>query len=154
MIPSTCPGEAEAQHETPRPTDGTFERCTRGSTPAVALILTLTGCTAPPTVVGEVELLANPSGRAPLTALLRFSTEQPARVTLRINDGDVANTVTPSPDFAIDHEVPVLGMKASREITLEVTLEDERGRTTTLEPLHASTPALPDGLPPIEVAIA
>ena len=54
------------------------------------LLLTLWGCSQPPSIVGEPELEMNPSGNAPLSGLLTFRTDQPARATLTIGDGEAA----------------------------------------------------------------
>lgn len=121
---------------------------------AALFALATVGCTGPPRVVGELELEPNPSGHAPLAALLRFTTDQPARVRLAIDNGDGVTEVTPSEAFATGHAVPVLGVRAGRANTITVTLESEAGKTTTAEPVTFDAPPIPESFPPIEVLIS
>ena len=81
---------------------------------AIAAVATSLACAGPPELTGELELEANPSGNVPLGALLRFTTDRPARVTLAIDSGDTREEVTPSQAFSTDHEVMVLGARPDR----------------------------------------
>ena len=81
---------------------------------AIAGIATTFACAGPPQLTSELELKANPSGNVPLSALLRFTTDRPARVTLAVDSGDSREEVTPSQAFSTEHEVMVLGARPDR----------------------------------------
>lgn len=124
----------------------------RRATPTILFLAAVVlGCSPPPQLVGELELEPNPSGRAPLAALLHFETDRPARATLTIDDGDTVTEVTPSQAFATEHQVPVLGVAAGRANTISVRLASEDGRITEAGSVTFDAPALPDHLPPVEV---
>jgi arylsulfate sulfotransferase len=114
------------------------------------------GCSAPPpTVVGTPVLQMNPSGKAPLSGLLSFTTDQPSRATLTISDDDFNElTVTPVDDFTTEHELMVLGLRPDRTNTVEVTLENEGGLTASGLSIDVQTRPLPDTVPPITVSIS
>lgn len=113
------------------------------------------GCSGPPGLDGEIRLTQDPSGRAPLTAVLEFSTDRPARVHLAIDNGDLRTEVTPTEAFRTQHSVPILGVGAGKSVVVEVILESESGKkTSTPQSVSFTTPALPDDFPPIEVRIS
>jgi arylsulfate sulfotransferase len=125
---------------------------------AFALVLAcaaLAACSQPPAeVVGDISLEMNPSGRVPLAGLLKFSTDQPARVSLTIGDDEASTTVTPKDEFNTEHELMVLGLRAGRVNTVAVSLENESGAVTEPPPIEIETPPLPDDFPPINVTLS
>ena len=103
-------------------------------------------------------LQANPSGRVPLAAVIRFDAGTGIRSRLTITDGD--NTWSASFDDARQQDgsysLPVVGMRPHREhrITLELTAPD--GATATHHFTHR-TPPLPENpleIPPFDVKVS
>jgi hypothetical protein len=118
--------------------------------PSLLLVL-ISGCAEPPRLQGELELETNPSGHAPLAALLHFTTDKPARVTLSIDNGQTVAEVTPSDAYANEHHVPILGVAPGRANAIAVRLTDEGGRVSEAGSVTFEAPPLPEALPPIEV---
>ncbi|MEE2778064.1 MAG: aryl-sulfate sulfotransferase [Acidobacteriota bacterium] len=117
----------------------------------IAIVAAAIGCGGPPQLTSDIELEANPSGKVPLAALLRFTTDQPARVTLAIDNGDDVTEVTPSQALVTEHEVMVLGTLPGRTNVIEVRLAGESGEAVSVGSVDFETPPLPDLFPPIEV---
>ena len=108
------------------------------------------GCSGPP-VASDVTLTPNPNPNAPLVGILTFTSDRPVVPTLVIDDGEHQQTVTPDEEPRTEHETLVLGLRPARRHTVTVTIRDERGRESVLEPLAIETPPLPDDFPPIVV---
>ncbi|HVS64973.1 MAG TPA: aryl-sulfate sulfotransferase [Thermoanaerobaculia bacterium] len=119
---------------------------------ASGAVLTLGACAGPP-VAENVSLEPGPNPAVPLVGVLTFTSDRPVVPTLVIDDGERRQEVTPDAEPRTEHEVPVLGLRPARVHTVTVTIRDERGRETTLEPLSIETPALPDDTPPIAVTV-
>ena len=101
--------------------------------------------TTPPAIV------LNESGMAPLAATVTVETDRATRPVLTVSSTDSSFTVD-FVNFATDHVLPVLGLKANRSYTIDVTLVDDQGRAETLgTPLTVITDPLPDDMPLIEV---
>lgn len=99
------------------------------------------------------QLMANPSGRAPLTAALQIGLENVKDVNVTIDDGErrwsVPREWTDDPETGI----PIAGMKPEKthQILVQITLADG---SVIEESLSHSTPGLPESLlefPPINV---
>jgi arylsulfate sulfotransferase len=108
------------------------------------------GCGGPP-VASDVTLTPNPNPNAPLAGILTFTSDRPVVPTLFIDDGEHQQRVTPNEEPRTEHETLVLGLRPARRHTVTVTIRDERGRESVLEPLEIATPPLPDDFPPIVV---
>ncbi|MEW5928594.1 MAG: aryl-sulfate sulfotransferase [Gemmatimonadota bacterium] len=98
-----------------------------------------------------IELVANPSGRAPLTALATVRTREAAVVELRLLGGDSLGYAVPGP--ATEHVLPVLGLHPARENLVEVRVENARGEYG-LDTLSVATGPAPDFLPHIDILTA
>jgi arylsulfate sulfotransferase len=98
-------------------------------------------------VLSNVSLIGNPNPTVPLAAILSLTTDEPAELTLNINDGDRSWSVTPDDQMATQHEVPVLGLRAGRVHTITASLQDADGNETLSEGLTFETPPLPDAFP-------
>ena len=112
------------------------------------------GCTGSPQILSDLDLRMNPSGRAPLAGSLSFVTDQPARATLVISDGEHRTTVTPSDEYVIEHELMVLGLRPARAHTIEVFVENRSSRRSKPAVVQVETPSLPEGLPPVVVSLS
>lgn len=107
-------------------------------------------CAGPP-VASDMSLLPNPNPNAPLAGILTFTSDRPVVPNLFIDDGEHQQRVTPDNEPRSEHETLVLGLRPGRRHTVTVTIRDEQGRESVLEPLTIETPPLPDDFPPIVV---
>lgn len=123
---------------------------------AVLGVLSAAGCSPPPpTVVGTPLLQLNPSGKAPLSGLLTFTTDQPTRATLKISDDEGHSLTAPRVDgFETEHELMVLGLRPDRHNTIELDLESESGAVAPPLTIDVETKPLPDTVPPIQVNVS
>ena len=81
----------------------------------------------------------------------RVTAPVPVRVSLRVSDGFESWAIE-FPDFALQHAVPLLGIKPSDQYNVEVSITDEAGTRTVLSPtLVAATGPLPADFPVISV---
>lgn len=105
---------------------------------------------SPPQVL---ELALEPVGGNPLAAVVTFRTDEPATWSLTVDEDDSGRRWTVAPDLApaTNHQVPVLGLRASRAYTLVVTVADVAGNHAAGEPLAWHTDPLPDDIPQITV---
>lgn len=123
----------------------------------------LAGCsdapTAPPgggdldAVIASDEVTRDPSGFAPLTALLRLETTVPTSAEIRVvgargPDSDVTRDF---PGVADGHTLPVLGLYPGRENTVELTLRDEDGAELGTRSYTVETPPLSRHMPDVTV---
>jgi len=121
-----------------------------------SLFLMAAGCSQPPPEISGAAILEmNPSGIAPLAGLLTFTTDQPARATLRISD-TAGNelTVTPFDEFLTDHELMLLGLRPDRSNQIEVFLENPAGGMRSAMTFDARTPPMPSRMPEIQVTVS
>ncbi|HJP36662.1 MAG TPA: aryl-sulfate sulfotransferase, partial [Gammaproteobacteria bacterium] len=97
--------------------------------------------------LSNVSLVPNPNPTVPLAAILSITTDEPAGLTLNINDGERSWSVTPNEGMVTNHEVPVLGLRAGRVHTVTASLQDADGNETLSEGVTFETPPLPDAFP-------
>ncbi|WP_040880948.1 aryl-sulfate sulfotransferase [Marinococcus halotolerans] len=73
-------------------------------------------------------VIQNPYGEAPLTALTKFRTENPSRITVTVASRDGAEDITHTyPAFNQEHEVPVLGLYPDTDNEVTIEAEDRQG---------------------------
>jgi arylsulfate sulfotransferase len=120
------------------------------SFPLAILALLALGCAGKPRV-GAVDLAVAPNPEAPLTARLRFTTDRPARTRLVIDDGERRTEALAEKDYATDHEVMVLGLRAGRRHRVAISVEDEAGNVGTAPAVEVATAPLPADFPEVEV---
>ena len=120
------------------------------STMVLLVTLILFGCAGPP-VANDVVLMANPNPNAPLAGILTFTSDRPVVPTLLIDDGEHQQIVTPDDEPHTEHKTLVLGLRPGRTHTVTVTIRDEKGHETVLEPLEIATPPLPADFPPLRL---
>lgn len=127
-------------------------------TAALTVALSLAGCgqSEPeftgPRVTGPMIIEMNPSGRAALAGIARFTTDQPTRATITISD-DAGHSFGASSgeEFAAEHEIMLLGFRPDRTHNVVLTLESEDGSETQAATVSIKSPELPPSTPPIEV---
>ncbi len=91
-------------------------------------------------------ILVNPYGHSPLSALVMFRTEQPARVSISIaGDTKLSEINYDFKDENTDHMIPVYGLYAGRINDVTLTLHYAGGGRESF-PLQIETESLPDAL--------
>ncbi len=118
----------------------------------LAIAMALMCSAAQALTVKDAKLVQDPSGHAPLTALLTFTTDVPATATIVIESaGRDLITHEFSGRTGTDHSLPALGMIANTKFTIHATVKDASGGTAKTDPFEITTPPLPDEFPPINV---
>jgi arylsulfate sulfotransferase len=79
---------------------------------------------------------------SPLTALARFRTEAPARVTVTIVGQDGEHLIKGFDQYRTVHEVPLLGLYPDFSNTIVLRLDERNGATST-DTIKVVTPPLP-----------
>ena len=98
-----------------------------------------------------IEVVGNPTGVSPLSAVATIRTKMATSVSLRLLEGDsLAHEV---PGRSTEHVVPVLGLYPASENRVEVRIATSRGEYG-VDTLVAATDPLPGFLPEIEVLAA
>ncbi len=88
----------------------------------------------------------------PLAATVQLQTDEPAVVTLDIDDGMRTWSVTPSPTPTTDHVLAVLGVHPDRIHSITVRARDDAGNERTAPGMLVfPTPPLPAEFPPLDV---
>lgn len=91
-------------------------------------------------------VLVNPYGHSPLSAIVMFTTEQPAKVSIRVpGDTALADAGYDFADYETNHSIPVYGLYAGRINEVEFTLRFEDGKKQQFT-VPVETEALPDAL--------
>ena len=120
---------------------------------AVAAALSA-GCRASPPEIEDIELDPRPHERVPLAAQITLRTNRPTTVALEFDDGEQLWTVDLRDPAAVQHIVPILGMRPDRTHRIRVIVTDERGGTTASEPFEVTTDPLPADFPPLDVRVS
>lgn len=108
--------------------------------------------TDPPPPPEELVLTAEPTATlvnpaVPLARLLSFATEVPSEATVTWSDGDLATTV--ELPAATEHELPLLRMRADRDVEVHLTLRAEGATAERTLTFH--TASLPPKFPDVTV---
>ncbi len=104
------------------------------------------------TFVEGPKFTLNPTGQAPLAGIIEFKTDKPCCADVTVSDGDRLWFIPTSDEAQTDHKYIILGMRAGRNHTLHVTVNDAQGnRLAHGEPIRFETAELPDDIPAIEV---
>lgn len=91
-------------------------------------------------------VLVNPYGNAPLSALVMFRTEAPARVSVRVaGDTALAGVEHGFSEYSVDHMIPIYGLYAGRVNVATLALEAQDGAVREVQ-IEIETEALPDAL--------
>ena len=136
---------------------------------AIGLSAAILGCDAPTSatpeepisaadttgpVINNVVLNHNPNPTVPLAAILSLSTDEPAEVTVRVEDGERVWDAISSEQPATEHSLIVLGLRAGRTHSITAVAVDASGNTSNSRALALETPPLPDAVPRPEVLIS
>lgn len=95
----------------------------------------------------------NPNETMPLAAIVSFTTDTLSRATFAVSGGGHSWTIETA-QAATEHHRPLLGLCVGTEYEIIVSARDEAGNALTVdEPLHFTTPPLPDDFPPLDVQL-
>ena len=94
-------------------------------------------------------VVLNPSGMAPLSAMVTFSTRIPGtiRMVVRGKHGPRSNVEHSFDEFGYNHEIAVHGLYPDYENTVDIELLDDHGRVSGTGSLKITTDSLPDDMP-------
>jgi arylsulfate sulfotransferase len=118
---------------------------------AVPALLTLVGCDRSPPVLDRVEIAPNENTSAPLAAVAVVWADEPVTVTFRLEAGGVEWNVDPETGLALEHRLPLLGLRPGAAHRISVVATDEAGNETTSDPIELSTEPLPEEFPRLTV---
>ncbi|MEQ8324963.1 MAG: aryl-sulfate sulfotransferase [Vicingaceae bacterium] len=97
---------------------------------------------------GEIKVELNPSGRAPLTAMVSFLSKSPSVLSVTVK-GDVPISGTWG-EYKREHHDAILGLYPNRNNLVELTISDAQGRYSKTE-ISITTSDVYDGLPDIQI---
>ncbi len=106
-------------------------------------------------VIEELQLEVNPSGVAPLTAIINLSTNTDVSVSLRVvgEHGSASDVIKDFTEIGSNLEIPVLGLYAERENRVELTLRDRSGNQLGAQIVTIQTEALIPEMPDIDIDV-
>jgi arylsulfate sulfotransferase len=95
----------------------------------------------------------NPSGYAPLTALIKITTSIPVKAYLRVagKNGAASDIKKEFNDLSTYKEIPVLGLYPGYANTIELTLYDSKDKNLGTSSVKLITKALDENLPSITI---
>lgn len=98
----------------------------------------------------------NPSGVAPLTALIELETDMEVSVSIRVagTNGPESDIVNDFEELATQHEIPVLGLYPDLDNTVELTFSGGNGTELGTKTYTIDTDPLLADLPDIEINTA
>jgi hypothetical protein len=102
----------------------------------------------------NVEFIVNPSGRVPLSALLRCTTDAPTSATLHIQYEDGKQRMLEQSDNLLEHAIPVLGLEVNRVHRIQAVLKERSGAMVNTEIFELKTEPLPEDFPLLRVNTA
>ncbi len=115
----------------------------------------LAGACAQALTISDAKLVMDPSGHAPLSGLLTFTTDAPATATLVIES---AGRETMTHEFTgkagTAHSLMVLGMVANAKHRVHAEVKDAGGGSAKTQAFEVQTAPLPDNFPPLTVTTA
>ncbi len=99
------------------------------------------GDNTPPVISNAT--LANANPRSPLAAVLTLTTDEPTRLTIRIDDGERVWDVAPDDELKTEHSAMVLGMRFGLSHAVTAITEDAAGNQSNADPITYETPPVP-----------
>jgi len=99
--------------------------------------------------IPQDSIILNPYGYAPLTAIVKYTTSIPGKtkITVKGINGEGSDIVQEFDDLGLSHSVPILGLYADYENTVDIILNDENGRAVAHSTITIKTNPLPANLP-------
>lgn len=129
---------------------------------SLAIVMTsvvITACSEQGDIFSEIpELIANPSGRVPLAAAIRFSSDVDIKTAISISDG--TNKWVAEFDKSIAkngiYEIPIIGMRPGRNhiINLTTTTDDGNQQMQTFNHTTPDLPNNPRAMPPVNIKVS
>lgn len=115
-----------------------------------------TSPSGPEVEISNETVTSNPSGVAPLTALIEFETGVPIRISIRVAgvNGPESDIVHNFNETATRHEIPVLGLYPNFENTVELTFFSSSGTNLGTKIYTLNTGPLLADLPDVEINTA
>jgi len=113
-------------------------------------VFTVGGCDGSWTSNNSPEVTTSTNKSSPLTSLLEFDTDVPARVVLDVSD-DVDTWQVEFDDFETEHSLPVLGLRPGKAHTVAVSAYDEDDELVYQDVVQISTDPLPADFPEFSV---
>lgn len=99
--------------------------------------------------IKEPILVANPSGRAPSTAVIELATSAPTTISMSFKGLDLENFIK-FPGSATEHRIPVVGLLPNSSTGIRVIAESENGEKLN-QSFNFTTPSLPDAFPNLDI---
>lgn len=100
--------------------------------------------------IDSPNVIKNPYGKSPLTALVIFRTTNSVSPTVTIHGDDDLTTFTHTFDSSTDHYLPIYGLYADRDNKVTISYKD--GDQSVTKDITITTDKLPDDMvPPTEV---
>ncbi len=125
----------------------TFVDLKRLLLPVTLFIYTfITGCGDynPPEFTSYPEVIDNPNPRAPLTGLVRFSSDEQVTAQIDIYDyGQLIGSMIYDSTYHAEQGLPVLGMRPNCKCAVVVSIIDQGGNIVQSDTLSYRPPALP-----------
>ena len=94
--------------------------------------------------IDQPNVIVNPYGNSPLTALVAFHTDRQVAPTVVINGRDELSTFSHTFEPATDHYLPIYGLYADTDNQITISYSDN-GQTTT-KTINVTTDPLPNDL--------
>ncbi|MEM9917481.1 MAG: aryl-sulfate sulfotransferase [Bacteroidota bacterium] len=112
--------------------------------------------TAPTTLLPQIEVVQNPSGHAPLTALLKIELNLAASLRLRVvgKNGAASDLVQEFNTVRQAFELPLLGLYPDYNNQVELTFLDASGASLATETINIQTEPLIADMPEISIQTA
>ncbi|HRI21724.1 MAG TPA: aryl-sulfate sulfotransferase, partial [Panacibacter sp.] len=107
----------------------------------------------PVSIIKLTTITVNPNGTAPLSATIALETTVKCKVYIRVvgKHGPDSDVSFQFEDMNTLHIIPVLGLYASFDNTVELTLKDQAGAVLEKKTVTAKTAALATGLPTVTI---
>ena len=100
-----------------------------------------------PPVIEEVTITANPNPAAPLSVSVLIRADEPVTVTFRVEGEGAEWDVDPGADFASEHRLPLIGLRADTYHRIVVIASDVAGNEAVSRAIELRTDPLPEGFP-------
>ena len=114
----------------------------------VPMLVPFAGCgDKDPPVIEELAITLSPNPSAPLAASVLVRADEPVTVTFRVEGDGAEWNVDPRADFASEHRLLLLGLRAGTDHRIVVVASDRAGNETASDPIELRTDPMPDGFP-------